>query len=196
MSLILDIRGTHGSGKSYVVHQLLSKSTQHTVLNSDLEIIGTYLPDARTVILGKYLNNCGGCDQIKTQNDICDRVRTFADLPEVDVVVLEGILVAHTFTRYNNLAIEMENKGHTYEFLFLDVDLDTCIRRVRARRVERGQDPDFDCGPRSHIAVDHRLVHGRVKQRLIDAGRTVVTIEAGDGADPALEFEKYVYGER
>ncbi|GAG56093.1 unnamed protein product [marine sediment metagenome] len=171
--MIIDIRGSHGSGKSHIVHSILHNKVQHSILRDDL-LVGIFVPELSLAILGDYSVNCGGCDQIRTADEICQRVREFAGMKEVKHVLLEGILVAHTFQRYSDLANEMDE----YVFCFIEVPLVECVRRVRARRVERGKKPDFDL---FHITADHKRIHQRLPTKFIEAGHRVVYIDGSTG---------------
>lgn len=203
MANIYDIRGTHGSGKSYLIHQLLENRNAQSITRNveyttglagngtrhmGVELVGTYLPDLRTAVLGTYLRNCGGCDQIKTAAEIERRLREFADMEPVDNVILEGILVAHTHKRYSKLATDMIRLGHSYTFVFINVDLDECIRRVQMRRMQRGKAPEFDLG---HITQDHALIHTRVHDKMVADGHSVKWIDGtfnGNGPQQLLEL--------
>jgi len=146
---ILDIRGTHGSGKSYVVHSLgriystvvcgTSKPRIVSIEEGGV-LLGSHIPEIDCAVLGSYARVCGGCDGIKTADEVVRRVRMFAE--RYRNVVLEGILVAHTHSRYSKLATELRSKN--YKFLFLNTPLETCIGRVRARRVQSGNEKELN----------------------------------------------------
>lgn len=84
-------------------------------------------------VIGSYVNTCGGCDGISTQDEICDRVRRFAALGHV---ALEGLLMSHLFSRYAALAHELAPTR--FIWAFLDTPLELCLARVQARRDARG----------------------------------------------------------
>ncbi len=87
-----------------------------------------------TYVMGSYENVCGGCDTIKTQDEICDRVRRFAPLGHV---LFEGLLMSNIFSRYNDLARELD--PIPYIWAFLDTPLQLCLDRINARRKARGK---------------------------------------------------------
>lgn len=165
--MVIDIRGTHGSGKSYIVHTLL-ENYKHFPIIEDGEHLGYHLPKLDAAILGKYDNKCGGCDGIKTADEVCRRVRKFSK--KYRVVILEGILVAHTFKRYSNLAKELDN----YNFCFLNTPLNVCIRRVRQRRLEKGNMKEFN--PKN-VVKDWHSIWKRVKGKCEESGHNAVEIE-------------------
>lgn len=107
--MIINIRGTSGSGKTHTTKQLMRlfdggepepllygshsnfkylaerypqkvvKSIGYTGTLSYPPIPPSTQEVPHTVsIVGRYETACGGCDTIKTQDEICDRVRAFA----------------------------------------------------------------------------------------------------------------------
>ena len=176
--MILNIRGTHGSGKSWLVHQLLSKGNE-PITNGYGSILGYELPWCGGSVVGKYVTACGGCDGIKTADEVCSRVREFSK--RFDHVVFEGILVSHTFKRYSALANELDN----FWFLFLDTPLAMCISRVKARRKAKGNTKPFD--PRN-VVKDYHNVYGTVKQKCLDAQHNVEVLSWKDPLPRVLEM--------
>lgn len=164
---VLDCRGTHGSGKSYLAHSLLKMG--NTPITGEAygkqdQHLGYFIPRLQCALLGKYATGCGGCDGIKTPEEVVRRVKLFSS--RYKFVMLEGILVSHTFQRYNDLANELQD----YRFLFLDTPLETCISRVVARRKAKGNDKPLD--PKN-ITKDWHCIWGKVRQKMIDAGQIV-----------------------
>ena len=179
---ILDIRGTHGSGKSYIPHQIIKAAREkpETVPltlrkgqdpNSEKE--GVLIVSLRLAIVGLYDRTCGGCDGIKTADEVCRRTRQFASI--FKNVMLEGILVAHTFKRYAALAEELKERN--YKFCFLDTPLDVCIKRVVDRRAAKGKTGYFD--PKN-VEKDYHRIWERLRFDCINAGLTVVILDHRD----------------
>ena len=185
--MILDIRGTHGSGKSYIAHQLLSYGCEEIVGYNEYKkketILGYSVPSLDLAVVGKYETQCGGCDGVGSSDEVCRRVRLFASIYKH--TVLEGILVSHTFDRYNRLAQEMKEAGHTYLFAFLDTPLEVCIERVKARRKAKGNDKELNP---NNIIRDHHNIYTVVRGKMIKAGRTVTDIFYHDPMTQVLEL--------
>jgi hypothetical protein len=86
-------------------------------------------------VVGPYVTACGGCDAIATQDEICDRIRIYSGLGDV---LVEGLLMSHSFARYVALDRELLARDGTHcIWAFLDTPLEVCLDRVRARRNER-----------------------------------------------------------
>jgi hypothetical protein len=185
---ILDIRGTHGSGKSWLVHQLLGKFHGQDLFESSdgppARPIGYLLPGLDVAVLGRYTHACGGCDRIGRADEVCRRIRLFAAAHRH--VVLEGILVSHTFQRYNALALEMEARQQPYYFCFLDTPREVCIERVLARRRDRGADGPFN--PKAHVGKDWQAVWNRVRGQCLQANRRVLVLPWQDPLPSILEI--------
>ena len=172
--MILNIRGTHGSGKSWLVHQLLSEGSE-PIADDYGNCLGYELPWCNGSVVGRYTNVCGGCDGIKTADEVVARVKRFNQ--EYEHVVFEGILVSHTFKRYSDLAKELDD----YWFLFLDTPLEVCIARVEARRKARGCTKPLD--PKN-IIKDYHNVWERVQQKCRNSKYLVKVL---NWQDPLLE---------
>lgn len=171
--MILDIRGTHGSGKSYVVHQLLKKNEHEEIRGrcehreKDNYVLGYSIPELGAAIIGRYSNICGGTDGVGSVAEIVRRLRLFSR--QYRIVVLEGIMVAHTFKRYSDLANELDD----YKFLFLNTPLAQCIKRVKQRRVEAGNMKDFN--PKN-VIHDYNQIWKRVRVKMEEAGHDVIVL--------------------
>ena len=142
--MIVNIRGTSGSGKSTSVRGLMNLAgrVERCHAYSNDELFATGRPDAYELdldlgsplfVVGSYETECGGCDSIPTQDEICARVRRYASKGHV---VMEGLLMSHLFSRY--AALDRELQPTPYIWAFLDTPLELCIARVKARRDARG----------------------------------------------------------
>jgi len=144
--VILNIRGTHGSGKSTVVKRLIEKYGGHELKHLDpkgREKVTGYavsVPFLRKQVrvVGPYTTACGGCDAIQPYELIWQRVETFA---KVGHVVFEGALVSSS---YGNIGRASEPMGLSFVFAFMDTPLDVCLDRIRQRREARGDTRPLD----------------------------------------------------
>ena len=167
---IFDIRGTHGSGKSYLVHRMLQEYGNEPILEGKV-VLGHKMPKINGVCVGPYTKVCGGCDAINLVEEASRRILLWSQ--QFIVAIMEGIRVAHTFQRYSDLAKQLESSGHKYKFLFLDTPLEVCIERVKARRLARGNEKPLD--PKNVIS-DHKSIFERVRGKCIAAGHDVTIL--------------------
>lgn len=186
---ILDIRGTNGAGKSWIVHQLLVKYKDSTYpIKLKDKIIGYGIRDIDCGIVGSYERECGGCDSIKSAALIEGRVRLFAG--EFTHVIFEGITIAHTYFRYNHLAMDLEeNSHHTYYFLFLTTPVEVCIERVRARRIAKGNTKPFDPEGKNKMGLiyDYERVLSAYR-KLKESARNVINLDYTNPLPKVLEL--------
>lgn len=137
--MIINIRGTSGSGKSTTVRKLMEMFPTLPVMSKGV-IIGYRIDTdwGPLFAVGKYETPCGGCDGIKTQDEVCARIRKFAKKGHV---IFEGLIVTDCPARYKKL---LPTLGQPYNFCFLIAPLKTCIRRVEKRRRDRGNTKPLD----------------------------------------------------
>ena len=169
---ILDIRASHGGGKSWLVHRMLQEYGNEPILDGKT-VLGHKMPKINGVAVGPYTKVCGGCDAINLVEEASRRVILWSQQFITGIIVFEGIRVAHTFQRYHDLAHRLESEGHKYKFLFLDTPLEVCIERVKARRLARGNEKPLD--PKN-IAKDYHNIWERVRGKCVVAGLDVTIL--------------------
>lgn len=136
--MILNIRGTHGSGKSTMVLKLL-KQFPHVA--TDLNPRGrpnnykVKLPGVKKplFIVGPYETACGGCDAVQPYDLIWPRVEQFALTGHV---LFEGALVSSSVGNIGRAMAERKD----CVLGFLDTPLEVCLERIAARRQARGDE--------------------------------------------------------
>lgn len=182
---VIDIRGTHGSGKSWIMHELIRLYEGEPLLGGDGKPLGYELKSIDAIIIGKYSNVCGGCDQIGKPEEIVRRVRLFT--ASYTHVLLEGILVAHTFKRYHELAIELTESGvvDNYHFCFLNTPLKQCISRAIARRKAKGNEKPFNP---THLKHDYRQIWTNVRANCYKHDLSVVELDWKNPIPQVLEL--------
>jgi hypothetical protein len=183
---VLDIRGTHGSGKSWIVRQVLERYRHIAIEGPGLtgkgsRIWGYRVPQVDCGIVGSYEVQNGGCDTIKDMAKIVEVMKKLAT--EHANVIMEGIFVAHTFKRYDELANDMAAYG--YRFFFLNTPLRTCIARVRARRIAKGNEKDLDT---TNIERDHDTIWARLRIKFAEAGHKVTVLDYRDPLPVFMQF--------
>ena len=190
---VFDIRGTHASGKSYLLSSLLKNhkwlditgiaKTSKTGAERE-RVIGYSCKELDAAIVGTYSMETmrGGCDLLFPE-EVVRRVQLFNE--EYSVVFLEGILVAHTFQRYSDLADEIDD----YIFCFLDTPLNECIRRLDQRRSEMEESKKR---PRNvtNLVKDWKQIWGSVRRKCVAAGHRVEVISHQDSYGNLMKLVK------
>lgn len=144
--MIINIRGTHGSGKSTLVKRLIEKyggqELKHLDPKGKEKVTGyaVSIPFLRKQVrvVGPYTTACGGCDAIQPYELIWGRVEKWADAGHV---VFEGALVSSS---YGNIGRASEPMGRSFVFVFMDTPLGVCLDRIRQRREARGDARPLD----------------------------------------------------
>lgn len=194
---VIDLRGTHGSAKSTFMRSILKMERWEPIVGEGRASKGGPLKERHlgfhcdkwdAAILGNYNleNTSGGCDNIQDPDEVCRRLRVFTSTYRL--VFLEGVLVSHTFQRYNDLAVELEGgddallgagPGLQYRFYFLDTPLDVCIERVRLRNaasVSANVKPFRDI----NVRKDYHNIWNTVRAKCREAGRRVYEVDHRD----------------
>jgi thymidylate kinase len=142
--VIINIRGTSGSGKTHLVRELMKSYQTKTVYRREgrKQPIG-YLfhhPEGRKLaVIGHYETACGGCDTISKMEEIFDLVRTSASAGYD--VVFEGLLISADVNRTVELNEWAEQKDIPMEVIALTTPIEECLDSVNARR--RARNPDL-----------------------------------------------------
>lgn len=134
--MILNIRGTHGSGKTYISHKLMDTfKTTHAVepeevrgkrfRKDNVHRVGVFQDLS---IVGRYQS---GMDGIFPQEIIEDMIAYWATRSKH--IIWENIVVSANIGRWAELAQGLEHVNHSI-WLFMDTPLQVCIDRVFARR--------------------------------------------------------------
>ena len=139
--LIINIRGTNGSGKSYLVHKLLKDHEWVPLENTEGKLSGYKIKTAPPIyIVGRYTTPCGGCDTLK--GSAAETEQYVEYLSSKGHVVFEGLVISGIAGRWVALARRLSQ----CQFIFLELDtpMEKCIERVTARRRARGNTTPFN----------------------------------------------------
>lgn len=168
--MIIQIRGTSGSGKTTAMRAIMSilsnlpNSTQSPLQWIPQYTIGRqrplyyFLQGKSVVVLGHYEISCGGCDTIGSVPDIFSVIRT---LPEFKVILCEGLLLSED--------VRWSVNGRDVRALFLTTPSEECLRRVSLRQEERGHQPKDPARVRRKLLARVDTIE-RARLRLVQAG--------------------------
>jgi len=137
--MIINVRGTSGSGKSTVAFTMIKTLPHVEFKNSAGKIMG-YEVDAglsrKVFIVGSYHTKCGGLDGVPTQQEAADRALWAHESGRH--VFMEGLLCSAAGPK-GALTIALQGTGQAV-FGILDTPIEVCLDRVRARRLARGDE--------------------------------------------------------
>lgn len=140
--MIINIRGTHGSGKSTIVKQLLERYKAEPLLAPNEKKPQGYImhsPFGDIRVVGSYETACGGCDAIQPYDLIWPRVVLYQQVG--DHVVFEGALVSSSYGNIGRASLEY---GDQFVFAFLNTPMSVCLERIKARRLAKGNTKPLD----------------------------------------------------
>lgn len=168
---ILKIHGCSGAGKTTIARQLMEASETVSIVekhNGKHEAYMCQFPAIPTpiIILGSYKNNCGGMDTVSSAREAIKLVKFYHD---VGHVIHEGLLQS---TYYGAMGVDSKQYGDAYIYGFLDTPLETCLRRVIARREANNTKNKFN----PQLTADKFHTIAALKEKLPRLGHKVVTI--------------------
>ena len=135
--LLVNIRGTNGSGKSTIPISLKDDPDMYEVVKpyqGKPKKILTVFPNYGWVALGDYSNPTGGLDKFPNKA-FTEKVLYYAlkKFPEYNIL-MEGILAATTYSTYADLFREVQDSyGIQPVIYYLMPPVETCIERIKKR---------------------------------------------------------------
>jgi hypothetical protein len=156
--MIINVRGTHGSGKSTIVRKVMSYYDRiHEIRKQGRTRPFAYELNSANhnlYVPGHYETPCGGCDSIGLVNDYYEKIALYAK-NNWDVL-FEGILAQHSGPNTRKLIATFK-----YCICVINVSIEEATQAVNERRQLRGNFKPFD--PRN-VIKEHEDVIRKAKQ--------------------------------
>lgn len=170
-SIVINIRGTGGSGKSTVVTRVVANYPDHlpsfAAGRKRPQNVMHTRPGTRALLVpGHYETACGGCDTLKTVDQVYQQLVTAVGLGIN--CLYEGIMVMDDVNRAVTLS-----KDCDFYVIALTTPVDDCVAAIKARRDARGDARPFNDGNTRQWAI--RCERGLV--RLMEAGVRVERLD-------------------
>lgn len=138
MKLLVNVRGTNGSGKSTIPLSMMDDPEMYIIekpFKGKNKKILTVFPTYGWAALGGYLTKTGGLDCLPNK-EIKHKVLWYA-LKHLDTynIILEGVIDSTIFSTYRDLFREVKNKYPNREVVILNLTppLNICLDRVQKR---------------------------------------------------------------
>ena len=182
--MIVNIRGTSGTGKSTLVRTALEMLrpfvTEHHIPGRRQPYYYTAERPGRAsiAVVGGYACECGGCDTIKTRPETFELIRRL----HVDGhhVVFEGLLLSQE----SNYIIGLHRDGLPVTAIDIELPLDVCIGAVNERR--RRKNPAAP--PVNPKGTTDKYRQGKnARAKMVAAGMSVVLVTSREAAWDALK---------
>lgn len=160
--MIIEIRGTSGSGKTTVVKRLMDQVGEWQGVYTSPRKKPLYYYSVghspRVVVLGHYEGACGGCDSVGSAAAVYNLIQEIREGNGDVPIVCEGLLLSE------NVKWTVQLPG--VRCLFLTTPVGTCLSQVGGRRRAAGNDEPLN--PAN--TVNRVKVIERARLRLIEAG--------------------------
>jgi adenylate kinase family enzyme len=172
--MIVNVRGTSGSGKSMLVRTVRDQypfTTPYHISGRKQPI--RYLHEKANhrslTVIGHYETACGGCDTVSGMDYIYELIHDAVGRDED--VIFEGLIVASDVKRCINL-MEISQ----LLVIELNTPLEECVAGIQSRRDERGDDRILN--PKNTISKMRAIEKQRSKWRAAGVDFRLLTREA------------------
>lgn len=149
--LIVEVRGTSGSGKSWVIRQAMGAydGWEKVYLGKKRRPL-YYQHPSGILVLGHYETACGGGDSIGSARAIYAVIDSLKSKPEVRVMLVESLLLSED----RKWTYQLVNDGNDVRVLFLTTPVERCIEQIKGRREEAGNEkPLKEDNTRNRVGV-------------------------------------------
>lgn len=134
--MIINLRGTSGSGKSTIVRKVMGHYPARVGMpgvNRRMPLYYLCTPDqgSQLAVLGHYESACGGCDTISGWDFTINLVRSLHN--QGYDVLFEGLILSGEVKR----TLKLHTDGLPLKIVSLNTPIEECIESVLARRTEQ-----------------------------------------------------------
>jgi len=186
MSLIVNVRGTSGSGKSTTAKQILERYDYEPLFEPGFgrkrRSPIAYQVEGGLFILGRYVNGATiGCDGLHVEV-VHEMIQHWAPQGHV---FCEGLSLSTSgLGRWTTLNEWLVERGHSMTIGFLDTTAEQCIANIYERRKIRGGPGGQDDKPLKTEAIhEHWGGVRRQRERCLEAGLNVEDLHFGSQSE-------------
>ena len=143
--MIVQIRGTSGSGKTYIARKILDKDLGWEAVTEPFGGKNRRVPlyylssDGKIAICGSYEAICGGCDGVGSARSVYN-LYDLLKSKGIKHIVSEGLLLSED-TKWT---LETKERGWNPKVFSLTTPEDICVKQVLARREEANNTKPFN----------------------------------------------------
>lgn len=172
--MIVNIRGTNGSGKSTVVKTFLARRPYVEVFG----VLGPRRPEAYKIrltgkwlyVIGSYQTNTGGVDAMPLSST--ELVALLEKYRKLGHVMFEGVVIS---TYYGAVGEWLEAHKEEALVVFLDTSEEVCLQSVRARTLN-SRTKNIASKIKSIENVRERMIGVGIPTKLLNRGNAFDTI--------------------
>lgn len=176
--LVVQVRGTSGSGKTWVMKQVMTYLGYWQPVMSLCGHFPLYnLSENKVAVIGVYGKVNRGCDRLGSAHNIYDLARSLLD-GQTEAVLAEGLLLS------NDVKWTAQLQDFDLRVLFLSTPLDVCLHQLESRREQSG-----NSRPINLMVTCNRVRHIRsARSRLQDLGVWCPMVSPGQAVRVILEW--------
>lgn len=180
-----NLRGTNGSGKTTVARAVIKEfgCVPSRLEGKKVRIYQGQIRKLPLFVLGDYHTDCGGCDTIPSVKIVAELLVKLREQGH-GVVFYEGLMISHML---GTVGATVHPWGMDHTMGFLDTPVQTCIDRVLARRMAKGNTRPFD--PNKNLVKDYRAVQ-QCMRNAVAGGFTVTTVPHLNAAEFCIGYMK------
>jgi hypothetical protein len=177
-NLVVQVRGTSGSGKTWVMKQIMASLGYWQPVMSPCGRFPLYnLSESKVAVIGVYGEVNRGCDRLGSAHTIYDLTRSLLE-DQAEVVLAEGLLLS------NDVKWTAQLRDFDLRVLFLSTPLDVCLRQLESRREQSG-----NSRPLNPMVTSNRVRHIQsARTRLQDMGVWCPMVSPGQAVRVILEW--------
>lgn len=180
--MIIQIRGTSGSGKTTAMRQVMENLGELKPVFSPPRKRPLYYRSVSSpliYILGNYGEAaCGGCDTIGSARIVYGVIETLKREEPAGVILAEGLLLSED--------VRWTSKLLGAKILFLTTPIEKCLERIRKRRKEAGNDKPLN----EANTINRVATIERARLRLLDAGIDCRRCSSDQAPDLVMKYIK------
>lgn len=134
-NLIINIRGTNGSGKSTVPLQMRDTDEGKYTISRGKDYTLTVFPKYKFIALGSYHTKTGGLDKIQLTDNVKAALKEAKELAkELGYhILMEGMLASTVKSTYLNMLQEAEKEGFKPIVIIYTTPPEICLTRIYDR---------------------------------------------------------------
>lgn len=125
--MIIQIRGTSGSGKTWVMRKVMERLPPMEPQYVHGRKQPWYYIAGKVAILGHYESTCGGCDNIGSAGNVFELIQYIP--PELHILC-EGLLLSED-TKWSSQLGDLR-------VVYLTTPVDQCVEQIKKRRIDAG----------------------------------------------------------
>lgn len=179
--MLLNVRGTNGSGKTTAVKKALGDFEILPLFKEDKNIVWGSVSKHGFTAIGRYgLNACGGSDGVKTTALLMKGIEIAL---QSGPVVFEGILPSTVYSTWKEFGTRVQ--GENFVIAYMQTPLDICIERVKQRREAKGRPSE---GFKEQLIKNKFKMIESTRRKALDDGLRVVDLPLDQEAETILKL--------